>query len=40
MHLRQSRFTYGACGTCAENSKKECKTLKKHDIHNIFFKRN
>ena len=34
MHLRQPRFTYGACGPFTK--KNESKNWKKQDIHNIF----
>ena len=39
MLLRQSRFTYSACGPLQEK-KKECKNLKEQEIHDIFIKTN
>ena len=35
MHLRQSRFTYKACGLLLK-TKNEYKSFKKQEIHNIF----
>ena len=37
-HLRQSGFTYEACGPFTKN--KEYKNLKKQDIHYIFIQTN
>ena len=39
MHLRQPGFTYSACGPFMKN-KKEYRSLKKQEIHNIFTKTN
>ena len=39
MHLRQSRFTYTACGPFTKKQK-EYKNLKKEEIHSIFIKMN
>ena len=39
MHLRQPGFTYSVCGPLLK-TKKECKSLKKQEIHNIFIKTN
>ena len=43
MHLRQSGFTYSACGTSTKKkkkTKKEGKSLKKQVIQDIFIKMN
>ena len=41
MHLRQFGFTYSACGKFTKNkTKKEYKSLKKQEIHDIFIKTN
>ena len=42
MHLRQSGFTYSACGTSTKKkkTKKEGKSLKKQVIQDIFIKTN
>ena len=42
MHLRQSGFTYSACGpfTKNKNKNKKYKNLKKQEIHNTFIKTN
>ena len=40
MHLRQSGFTYRACGPFTKKTKKEYKNLKKKEIHDIFIKTN
>ena len=40
MHLRQLGFTYSACGPFTKKKKKEYKSLKKQEIHNIFIKTN
>ena len=39
MHLRQSEFTYSACGPFKKSLKKQ-KNLKKQEIHDIFIKTN
>ena len=39
MHLKQQGFTYSACGPFFLK-KKEYKSLKKQEIHNIFIKMN
>ena len=39
MHLRQSGFTYTACGPLTKKQK-EYKNLKKEEIHSIFIKMN
>ena len=38
MHLRQSGFTYSACGSYSAKEKYE--SLKKQEIHDIFLKMN
>ena len=38
MHPRHPGFTYSACGPFTINTK-ECKKLKKQEIHNIFIKK-
>ena len=40
MHLKQPRFTYGACGPFTKKKKKEFKSLKKQGIQDIFTKIN
>ena len=37
MHLRQPGFTYGACGSFTK-TKKEYKSLNKHNIQGLFIK--
>ena len=39
VHLKQSGFTYGACGLFTEN-KERIKILKKQEIREIFIKMN
>ena len=39
MHLRQSEFTYSACGPFTKN-KEKIQKIKKQEIHNMFFKTN
>ena len=38
MHLRQPRFIHKVCGSFTKKTKKECKNLKKHEIHEILGK--
>ena len=40
MHLKQSGFTYSACGPFSKKKKKEFKNLKKQEIRVIFTKMN
>ena len=40
MHLKQPGFTYSACGPLTKKTKKECKNLKKQEIHDVFIKTN
>ena len=39
-HLKQSEFTYSACGLFTKNKKKELKHLKKQEIQNILIEMN
>ena len=39
MHLKQSQFTYGACGPFTKN-KERIQNLKKQEIEDIFTKMN
>ena len=40
MHLRYPGFTYSACEPFTNNKEKECKNLKKQQIHDMFIKTN
>ena len=40
MYLKQTGFTYSACGPKNKETKKEYKNLKKQEIHDIFIKAN
>ena len=38
MHLRQSTFTYNACGSFTKNKERIQKLKKKQEIHDVFIK--
>ena len=40
MYLRQPKFIYSACGPFTKKQRKNIKSLKKHEIDDIFIKTN